>query len=269
MTNVITLDPLDLALAASLVLVDVGLSIALKLGLHRSFAIAAVRMTVQLAAIGFVLRFIFQLANPAATLGVVLVMALIAAREVAVRPKQRLQGFGSYIVAVLSVAVPTILTVALALATAIRPSPWFDPRYLVPLAGIVLGNVLNASSITLDGVLGGAEREREAIEARLALGTSYWVAIGPTLREAMRRGLVPVINQMSAAGLVTLPGIMTGQIIAGMDPIEAAKYQILLMFLLSGGSGIAVVACGYLAARRLTDDRERLRLDRLQPFERS
>jgi putative ABC transport system permease protein len=264
MTNAISLDPYDLALASSLVLVDIALSIGLKLGLHRSFAIAAARMTAQLGAVGFVLRFVFRLANPAATMGVVLVMALIAAREVAVRTKQRLQGLGGYIVAVLSVAVPTILTVALALATAIRPSPWFDPRYLVPLAGIVLGNVLNAASLTLDGVLGGAEREREAIEARLALGCGYWVAIGPTLREAMRRGLVPVINQMSAAGLVTLPGIMTGQIIAGMDPIEAAKYQILLMFLLSGGSGIAVVACGYLAARKLTDQRERLRLDRLR-----
>lgn len=264
MTNVITLEPLDLALAGSLVLADIALSFRLKLGLHRGFAIAAIRMTIQLAAIGFVLRFIFHLANAGATLGVVLVMALIAAREVAVRPKQRLHGLGSYIVAVLSVIAPTILTVALALATAIRPSPWFDPRYLVPLAGIVLGNVLNAASITLDGVLTGAQREREAIEARLALGTGYWIAIGPTLRDAMRRGLVPVINQMSAAGLITLPGIMTGQIIAGMDPIEAAKYQILLMFLLSGGSGVAVVMCGYLAAMRLTDERQRLRLDRLR-----
>lgn len=111
----------------------------------------------------------------------------------------------------------------------------------MPLAGIILGNVRNAAPLTLDGVLGGAERERESIEARLALGTTYWVAIGPTLREAMRRGLVPIIDQMSAAGVVTLPGIMTGQIIAGMDPIEAAKYQILLMFLLSDGSGIGVL----------------------------
>ena len=264
MTNVVALDPVDLALAASLVIVDIGLSIGLKLGLHRSFAIAAVRMVAQLAAVGFILRFVFRLASPAATLGVVLVMALIAAREVAARPKQRFAGAGNYTIGLLSVTVPTILTVALALATAIRPIPWFDPRYLIPLAGIILGNVLNAASLTLDGIIGGVEREREAIEARLALGSSYWTAIGPTLREAMRRGLVPIINQMSAAGVVTLPGIMTGQIIAGMDPIEAAKYQILLMFLLSGGSGIAVLLSGYLAARNLTDDRQRLRLERLK-----
>lgn len=264
MTSAVSLDPTDLALAASLVLVDIGLSIGLKLRLHRSFATAAVRMTVQLAAIGFILRFIFRISNPAATVAVVLVMGLIAAREVAVRPKQQFQGTSSYVIAMLAVTLPTALTVALALATAIRPKPWFDPRYLVPLAGIIFGNVLNAASLTLDGILSGAERERQTIEARLALGATFWVSIGPTLRDSMRRGLVPIVNQMSAAGVVTLPGIMTGQIIAGMDPIEAAKYQILLMFLLSGGSGIAVLACGYLAARKLTDDRQRLRLDRLR-----
>jgi len=83
------------------------------------------------------------------------------------------------------------------------------------------------------------------------------------IRVSVRRGLLPTINQMAAAGIITLPGIMTGQILAGMDPLEAAKYQILLMFLLSGGSGLAAVAVVYLAAWRLTDDRQRLRLDRL------
>jgi putative ABC transport system permease protein len=83
------------------------------------------------------------------------------------------------------------------------------------------------------------------------------------LRAAMRRGLLPVINSMSASGVVTLPGIMTGQILAGIDPMEAVKYQILLMFLLSGGAGLAAVAVVFLAARRLTDSRHRLRLDRL------
>ena len=83
------------------------------------------------------------------------------------------------------------------------------------------------------------------------------------IRTSVRRALLPIINQMSAAGIITLPGIMTGQILAGMDPLEAAKYQILLMFLLSGGSGLAAVAVVYLAAMRLTDDRQRLRIDRL------
>jgi len=84
------------------------------------------------------------------------------------------------------------------------------------------------------------------------------------VREAIRRGLLPIINQMSAAGIVTLPGIMTGQILAGLDPLEAVKYQILLMFLLSGSSGLSASSVSYFAARRLTDQRQRLRLDRLR-----
>ena len=101
------------------------------------------------------------------------------------------------------------------------------------------------------------------IEARLALGSSFHRAIMGLMRESIRRALLPTINQMSAAGVITLPGIMTGQILAGMDPMEAAKYQIVLMFLLAGGSGLAAVAVVYLAMMRLTDERQRLRLDRL------
>lgn len=110
---------------------------------------------------------------------------------------------------------------------------------------------LSPVSLALDGVLSGVRREKLAIEARLALGATPQQAFSTLLRESVRRGIVPSINQMSAAGIITLPGIMTGQIIAGMDPIDAAKYQILLMFLLCG------------AMRRLTDERGRLRLDRL------
>jgi putative ABC transport system permease protein len=150
------------------------------------------------------------------------------------------------------------------LTTAIRPQPWFDPHYAIPLAGIILGNVLNSASLSLDSFLGSVRRERQAIESRLSLGDSYREAIAPLVREAIRRGLLPIINQMSAAGIVTLPGIMTGQILAGLDPLEAVKYQILLMFLLSGGSGLSALATSYLAAWRLTDERQRLRLDRLQ-----
>lgn len=253
----------DLAIAAILVVLDGALSVALGLGLHRQLAIAATRMVLQLLLIGFILRTVFAIASPAVTLLVVLAMVAIAGREVATRPEQRLTRFGSYAVGGAAVAVATFLTSILALTTALRPSPWYDARYAIPLAGIVLGNVLNAASLALDSLLGGVVRERAAIEAQLALGATIRVAMRRLVREAVRRALLPIVNQMSAAGVVTLPGIMTGQILAGLDPMEAVKYQILLMFLLSGGSGLAAVAVVLLATRRLTDPRQRLRLDRL------
>lgn len=262
--NPILLTPRDIGIAATLIVLDGVLSVALRLGLHWRIGWAAFRMVVQLVAIGYVLRFVFALQNPGATLAIVLLMVLVAAREVAARPERRLRGFQGQAVGIAGVAFATFATAILALTTAIRPQPWFDPRYAVPLAGIILGSVLNAASLALDGVLGGAGRERAAIESRLALGVSYWEAVRPLVRNAIRRALVPLVNQMSAAGIVTLPGIMTGQILAGLDPLEAVKYQILLMFLLAGGSGLAAVAVAWLAAWRLTDDRQRLRLDRLR-----
>jgi putative ABC transport system permease protein len=254
----------DLIVAATLILLDGVLSLVLHLDLHRQLAIATARLVVQLVLIGLVLRFVFALASPWLTLAVVMTMIAIASREVATRPRQRLAGLGNYTIGAGAVAFATVLTATLGLATAIRPQPWYDPRYAVPLAGIVLGSVLNGASLALDTLLDGVVRERAAIEARLALGGTIALAMRPLLRRSIRNALLPIINQMSAAGIVTLPGIMTGQILAGMDPMEAVKYQILLMFLLAGGSGLAAVTTVYLARRRLTDTRQRLRLDRLQ-----
>lgn len=253
----------DLMIASLLVLLDAGLSIALGLRLHRQLGIAAVRMVVQLILIGFILRAVFAAASPPLTLALILVMMGIAAREVAARPEQRLGRFGNYAVGATSVALATFLTTLLALTTAIRPTPWYDAHYAVPLAGIVLGNVLNGASLALDSLLSGVVAQHGSIEARLALGAPMSRAMSPLIRASVRRALLPIINTMSAAGIITLPGIMTGQILAGMDPLEASKYQILLIFLLSGGSGLAAVAAVWFGARRLTDDRQRLRLDRL------
>lgn len=259
----ILLSPGDIAIAAVLILLDGVLSLVLRLRLHWQLAIATLRMVTQLVLVGFILRAVFAIASPPATLLVVVVMVAIAGREVAARPEQRLGRFGNYAVGASAVAMATFLTAILALTTAIRPQPWYNPHYAVPLAGIILGNVLNGASLALDSLLGGVVRERAAIEAQLALGASYVHAMRGLVRASVRRALLPIINTMSAAGIITLPGIMTGQILAGMDPLEAAKYQILLMFLLSGGSGLAAVAVVYLAAWRLTNDRQRLRLDRL------
>jgi len=262
--NTISLHAGDLAISASLVAFDAALSVALRLGIHRRILWAALRMVVQLVAVGYLLHYVFAIASPALTLALIVVMAIIAAREIVARPDARFAGTTGYVIAATGVAVATVVTVGVALATAIRPQPWFDPRYAIPLAGIVLGSVLNAGSLTLDTLLSDVRSQARAIEAQLALGVTYRAAIAPTMRNAIRRGLLPIVNQMSAAGVITLPGIMTGQILAGADPIEAVKYQILLLFLLAGASGITGVSIAFLTARRLTDARQRLRLDRLR-----
>jgi putative ABC transport system permease protein len=261
----ISLSPWDLGVASALVVADGLIFVGLGLQLHRPLIIACVRMVLQLLAIGFVLRAVFAAGSPALVLLVTVLMAVVATREVAARPEQRLVQLGNYTISAAGVAVVRARSAARAVATAIRPAPWWDPRYAIPLVGLVLGSVLNSSSLALDSLLGGVVREAPAIEAQLALGATMVQATRRLRRESIRRGMLPVINQMSAAGLITLPGIMTGQILAGMDPIDAVKYQILLMFLLSGAAGLAALVVVVLAARRLTDQRDRLRLDRLAP----
>ena len=261
--NPIALDPADLAVAASLIVFDALLSIFLRLQLHRQVLWAAARMVVQLIAVGYLLRLVFAVQHPAATLALVLAMSAIAAREIAARPERKFRRSAGLALSAGGVAISTVVTVGLALATAIRPHPWYDARYAVTLVGIILGSVLNSGSLSLDSLLGAVTRERTSIEAQLALGASFHQATAPLLRQAIRRGMLPMINQMSAAGVITLPGIMTGQILAGLDPLEAVKYQIRLMFLLAGASGLSAALIAYAALRRLTDSRDRLRLDRL------
>jgi putative ABC transport system permease protein len=262
--NPIQLNPSDLAIAGLLVAFDAVLSVLLRLQLHRQILWAACRMVVQLIAVGYLMRLVFAMRHPAATLALLVLMAAVAAREIAVRPEKRFKGLSGLTLSAGGVAITTAVTVGLALLTAIRPHPWYDPRYAISLTGIILGSVLNSGSLALDSILGRVQRERTAIEAQLALGASFHQAIAPILRDSIRRGLLPIINQMSAAGVITLPGIMTGQILAGLDPVEAVKYQILLMFLLAGASGLAALLIAYGAVRRLTDSRQRLRLDRLR-----
>ena len=259
----IFLTPWDIVIAASLILLDAGASIVFRLALHRQIVIAAIRCTVQLLLVGFILKTVFAIDTPALTLLVILVMVTIAGREVAARPERRLVRYGNQIAGLSAVALATVVTAGIALLTAIRPHPWYEARYAIPLAGIMLGNALNAGSLSLDALLSGVLRERAAIEAQLALGANFREAVAPLVRAAVRRGVLPTINVMSAAGVVTLPGIMTGQILAGFSPVEAVKYQIMLMFLLAGATGIAAFGAAAFAARRLTDGRDRLRVDRL------
>ena len=262
--DVITLHSSDLAIASCLVMLCAGVSFVLRLNLQRQILWAALRTVLQLLLVGHLLRVVFTHANPWLTILIIVVMMALAIREVAARPKARLVYHGNLVISAMAVATATLICVFFITNTAVQPTPWYDPRYVVALVGIVLGSALNAASLALDTVLSGVRRERLAIEARLSLGATVRQAFSSLLRESVRRGIVPSINQMAAAGIITLPGIMTGQILAGMDPTEAAKYQILLMFLLCGASCMAAMGAAYGAVHRLTDERGRLRLDRFQ-----
>jgi putative ABC transport system permease protein len=151
----------------------------------------------------------------------------------------------------------------LALLVILQPTPWYLPQYAIPLLGMILGNTMTGIAIALDNLTRQTIDRRRQIEARLALGDSATVAIAQVRRDALRSGLIPVVNAMTTAGIVSLPGMMTGQILAGSPPMEAAKYQILILFLIAAGTGLGSIFAVLIASRRLFDERMRLRCDRL------
>jgi putative ABC transport system permease protein len=261
--NFVALSYLDIALAAVLLIMNAALSLALRLGLARRLLIAGARMVVQLTLIGLVLKALFELASPTFTALAALIMVLFAGREAMARQERRFTGFWTYGIGTGSMMAAGIIVTVFGLTTQISPDPWYHPRYALPILGMILGNTMNGVSLGLDRLVSGAVVQRAAIEARLTLGATATQAMRGVTREAMRAGLIPTINGMAAAGLVSLPGMMTGQILAGVEPVEAVKYQILIMFLIGGGTGLGLFAAVMMGARRLTDPRHRLRLDRL------
>jgi putative ABC transport system permease protein len=263
--SAVDLSWVDLALAAVLLVINGAISLAFGLRLEVSLAVAALRMAVQLAAVGFVLKFVFAQTSPLWTLLMALVMVSVAGYELMQRQERRLRGWWAYGFGNLTLLLVGGLSTLYAVVVVIGPEPWHAPRYVLPILGMVLGNTLTSLSLALQTLTEGAERERVSIEARLALGATRLEAFGPVLRRALRTALTPLLNVMSVAGVVTLPGMMTGQILAGADPAEAAKYQIMIMFVLTGAAGFGALVAGLGGVLLLTDNRHRLRLDRLAP----
>lgn len=261
----ITLSTLDLSIAASLVVVLALLASRVQRSLGVQVAVAAVRTTVQLSLIGLVLKALFAHVHLGWVSLMALVMLLAAGREVWARQRRRLAGAWGYGVGTVSMFLSSFTVTVFALVAVVGTDPWYEPQYAIPLLGMLLGNTMNGIAIAQDRLNEGAWKRRGEIEARLVLGHTAHEAIGDLRRESVRAGLIPIINGMAAAGLVSLPGMMTGQILSGSPPDEAVKYQILIMFLIAVGTGLGTLAAVSATTRRLFDERQRLRLDRLAP----
>ena len=262
--GVISLGATDLAIAAGLVLALAGLSLWSSLGLTRSILVAAARTTIQLLLVGFVLRTLFESERLLWLVVIAMVMLLAGGREVRVRQARPLAGAWGFSVGALSMFISSFSITVFALVAVIGATPWHQPQYAIPLLGMLLGNTMNGIALGTGRFTEVAYREKRVLEGRLLLGQTREEATLDLRRESVRTGMLPILNSMAAAGLVSLPGMMTGQILAGSPPVEAVKYQILIMFLVAAGTGFGVFVSVTLTARRLFDERHRLRLDRLE-----
>jgi putative ABC transport system permease protein len=194
-------------------------------------------MVAQLLAAGYLLHLLFALRNVWAVLLVLVVMGAFAVQTAASRVQNRLPGL--YRIISLSLLVGCGGCTFFFCTLVIGLKPWYDPRYLIPLAGMVFGNALTGASLAAERLVSELRQRRDEIEAALCLGASPAQASAEVVRSAFRAALMPTVNAMAAMGLVFLPGMMTGQILSGTEPILAVRYQIAVMCVITGSVAIS------------------------------
>lgn len=233
----------QLLLASGFVLVTGALAVWMKLGVTKDLTIATVRTYVQLLLLGFVLRWVFAAGDWWLVLGILALMTLTAAQIILKRAPDAPPGL--FLAAATSMAVTGVTVTFAVTGLVVGAEPWYSPRYVIPIAGMVLGNSMTGIALSLERVFADLDARADEVRAMTALGASAWEAAHPSIRSSLRAGLIPAINSMAAAGIVFIPGMMTGQILAGADPLEATKYQIVVMLMVAAaeimGAVIAVL----------------------------
>lgn len=238
---------------ATLFVVFVGIvSIRLSLGLERDLAISTVRTYLQLLALGLVLRWVFGIDSPLLVLAMIAVMVVAAAQIVVKRSPDAPHGI--FTSSVLSMALTGFIVTFAVTGLIVQVDPWYEPRYVIPLAGMVLGNSMTGIALALERVFSDMDARADEVLALTALGATPWEAAHVSIRGALRAGLIPTINSMAAAGIVFIPGMMAGQILAGADPLVATGYQIVVMLMVAAATALGSVVAVLLTYRqRFTD----------------
>ncbi|MBW4617481.1 MAG: iron export ABC transporter permease subunit FetB [Desmonostoc vinosum HA7617-LM4] len=239
MQDLIKLDLVDLATAVGLMAIAIGLSVWEKVGLELNLALATGRTILQLLVLGYILDLIFALNNAWAVLAILAIMLTITAIVARNRISQKIP----YVLPLASgaILVSTVLTLLYTNFLIIQPDSWYEPRYVVPLAGIIIGNAMNAAAIAGERLVSTIKASPTEIETHLSLGATPQQALSQYRKEAIRAGLIPTLNQMTLIGMVAIPGITTGQLLAGIKPLDAVSYEILIMFMVAFANLVTVL----------------------------
>ncbi len=216
-----------LALAALLLLFPLLIFRNLHLKLSGQLFSSFARMIVQLAIIGLILQFIFNKENPWLTFLWMLVM--LANAVLTLKGRLKFQKQILLPVLILSLLTTTLIVMPWLIIVVLHPQPLFAPMFLIPIYGMILGNSMNNSALTLERFESNLSDNWKAYYTRLSLGASQWEAILPAFRKAMQASLMPELLTIASMGVVTLPGMMTGQILGGASPLIAIKYQMMIM----------------------------------------
>jgi len=247
----------QLGLAVLLVGVLVAISAWQALGLERDLIVGTVRTIVQLYLVGIILESVFATGRWYWVVLVLIGMTGVATQAAVSRLKKPIPG--RYEIATVAIGVSTAVTLAWVIGVVVRVHPWYEPQYVIPIAGMILGNAMTSAALAGDRLQSDLRARTDEIEAMLALGFSGGDAVRPMVRAAVRAAMIPTVSGMMTVGLVQLPGMMTGQILAGAAPLVAIKYQIVVVFMLAVATSVASLLFVRLAVGRYLTPAHQLR----------
>ncbi len=227
---------------------------------EKEVLISSIRMTLQLILVGYVLVYLFESMNPFLTLLVLLVMESFAIYNIIQRSKSPLSKELKNIVA-LSMVLGTLTSLLFFLFVVIQISPWYDPQYFIPIAGMLIGNSMTGISLGVNRLLDGMKDQKTLVEAALMLGATPKEAAKEVVDSAFDSAILPTINAMVGMGIVFLPGMMTGQILSGVSPVTAIAYQIAIMLGIVGSVSLTVILFVQLGYKSFFNDRAQLKTD--------
>ncbi|MGF7400123.1 iron export ABC transporter permease subunit FetB [Thermoanaerobacterium thermosaccharolyticum] len=235
---------LSLILSSSLVLVSIFISYYQKLGVEKEVVIGTVRAVLQLTIVGYILHYIFSANNIFFTLAMVIVMIIVAGNNAAKRGRGIPYVF--YYITI-SIAFGAAITLA---ALILFGSIHFRPQEVIPVSGMIIGNAMVSSGLTVSRLKDEMKNRRHEIETYLSLGANSRQASQKIIKTAIKTGMMPTIDSMKTLGIVQLPGMMTGLILGGVDPINAVKYQMMVTFMMTSTTVIACFSVALLSYTR-------------------
>ncbi|HEX9793476.1 MAG TPA: iron export ABC transporter permease subunit FetB [Planctomycetota bacterium] len=247
----VPVEPLGLVLALVFVGAVLAVSRALRLGLERTVLLATARTYVQLSVLGLVLVYLFAWDHPLLTGAVFGVMILASAQIALTRLKEVPVPVFRPVLA--ATALGGVLVTAVVTGLVLGVEPFWAARYWLPIGGMVLGNSLTGIALAVERFFSEMALRHDSIEALVALGATPAEARRDALRAGLRAGMTPILNNMAAVGVVSIPGMMTGQVLAGADPQQAARYQIVVMLMIAAATALGAATAVLLAAPRAFD----------------
>lgn len=252
MSNNLQASPLSLVLAFILVLIAIGISYREKLKLEKEIVWAVIRMIVQLVAVAYVLGYVFKMDNFWLTSGMILVIIINAALNAANRGKGLNRPL---IVSFIALASTTVLTLSILVLSG---NLKFIPSQMIPITGMIVGNSMKSVGLVYSNLFQLYKDQEQAVLEKISLGATPYQASHKVLQLTIKNGIQPTVDGIKTTGIVSLPGMMSGLMLAGVDPLKAIVYQIMVMFMIIGATSFAMLIATYLSYRSFFNDRYQL-----------